>query len=98
MRRSVISALITDCPSPCRSGVGAPVVGEVDGEYNYDPRKHVLEWRVSVIDASNKTGSMEFSVPGLPSDFFPIKVYFISTKSYCHVEVRVAAVCYVSVW
>ena len=78
--------------------MGAPVVGEVDGEYNYDPRKHVLEWRVSVIDASNKTGSMEFSVPGLPSDFFPIKVYFISTKSYCHVEVRVAAVCCVSVW
>ncbi len=75
-----------------RSGVGAPVVGEVDGDYSYEPKKHVLEWRVSVIDASNKTGSMEFSVPGLPSDFFPIKVYFISTKSYCHVEVRVSVV------
>ncbi len=74
---------------PCpfyRSGVGAPVVGEVDGEYSYDPKKHTLDWRVSVIDSSNSSGSIEFSIAGLPSDFFPIRVYFISTKSYCHVE------------
>ena len=63
------------------------MVGDVDGEYSYDSKKHVLDWRVSVIDQSNKTGSMEFSVAGLPNDFFPIKVYFISTKSYCHIEV-----------
>lgn len=72
---------------PIPSGVGAPVVGDMDGEYNYDSKKHVLDWRVSVIDQSNKTGSMEFTVPGIPEDFFPIKVYFISTKSYCHIEV-----------
>ncbi len=70
-----------------RSGVGAPVVGEVDGEYSYDSKKHTLDWRVSVIDINNRSGSLEFSIAGLPGDFFPIRVYFISTKSYCHVEV-----------
>jgi len=72
-----------------RSGVGAPVVSDCDGEYSYDARKHTLAWRVSVVDFSNKAGTMEFSVPGMPNDFFPIKVYFISTKSYCNIEVRV---------
>ena len=72
---------------PHRSGVGAPVVGDVDGEYNYESKKHVLQWRLPVIDASNKTGSMEFSIPAIPDDFFPINVSFVSTKLYCHVEV-----------
>ena len=69
--------------------MGAPVVGDVDGEYHYDAKKHILEWRVSVIDATNKTGSMEFNVAGLPGDFFPIRVYFVSSKSYCNIEVRI---------
>ena len=72
---------------PHRSGVGAPVVGDVDGEYHYESKKHVLQWRLPVIDASNKTGSMEFSIPAIPDDFFPITVSFVSTKLYCHVEV-----------
>ena len=70
--------------------MGSPVVGEVDGEYNYDSKKHVLQWRLPVIDASNKSGSMEFSIPAIPDDFFPIRVSFISTKLYCHIEVSLA--------
>ena len=72
---------------PVPSGVGAPVVGELDGEHHYDSRKHVLEWRLPVIDASNKNGSLEFSIAGMAGDFFPIKVSFLSTKSYCNIEV-----------
>ena len=62
-------------------------MGELDGEHHYDSRKHVLEWRLPVIDASNKNGSLEFSIAGMAGDFFPIKVSFLSTKSYCNIEV-----------
>ena len=40
-----------------------------------------------MIDASNKNGSLEFSIAGMAGDFFPIKVSFLSTKSYCNIEV-----------
>ena len=63
------------------------MVGELDGEHHYDSKKHVLEWRLPVIDASSKSGSMEFSIAGMAGDFFPIKVTFLSTKSYCNIEV-----------
>jgi len=72
---------------PVPSGVGAPVVGELDGEHHYDSKKHVLEWRLPVIDASSKSGSIEFSIAGMAGDFFPIKVTFLSTKSYCNIEI-----------
>ena len=65
------------------------MIGELDGEHFYDPKKHTLEWRLPVIDASNRTGSMEFTVAGLPLDFFPINVSFTSAKPYCSIEVSV---------
>ena len=70
-----------------RSGVGAPVVGDCDGEYNYDSRKNTLHWTLPLIDSSNKSGSMEFSVGGHPDDFFPVAVSFVSKKSYCDIQV-----------
>ena len=41
-----------------------------------------------MVDASNKNGSMEFTIAAVPDDFFPIRVSFTSTKLYCHIEVR----------
>lgn len=70
-----------------RHGVGGPVVGEVDGEYHYDHKHSVLEWQLPVVDSSNKSGSMEFSIAGHPGDFFPVSVSFSSTKSYCNLKV-----------
>ena len=75
------------CPPPPRSSVGAPVVGEVDGEYSYNAKKHILNWRLALIDASTSHGSMEFAIAGMPSDFFPVKVSFASSKPYCNIEV-----------
>lgn len=72
---------------PVPSGVGAPVVGEVEGEYSYEAKKHMLNWRLALIDSSARQGSMEFSMAGMPGDFFPIKVSFVSSKPYCKVEV-----------
>ena len=70
-----------------RHGVGGPVVSDVDGEYHYDHKHSVLEWQLPVIDTSNKSGSMEFSIAGHPGDFFPVSVSFSSTKSYCDLKV-----------
>ena len=70
-----------------RSGVGAPVVNECDGEYHYESRKGLLEWSLPLIDQSNKSGSMEFSINGHPDDFFPVNVTFQSSKTFCDVVV-----------
>jgi len=72
---------------PVPSGVGAPRVSECEGEYHHDNRKNILEWKLPVIDESNKTGSMEFSIAGHPDDFFPVSVSFVSKKSYCDIEI-----------
>lgn len=69
----------------CR--VGAPVVGDLDGQYNHDSRKNMLEWSLPVIDEKNKTGSLEFSIAGRPSDFFPINVSFVSKRNFCDIQV-----------
>lgn len=69
-------------------GVGGPVVGEIDGEYHYDHKRSLLEWQLPVIDSSNKSGVLEFSIAGHPGDFFPVTVTFISSKSYCDLKVR----------
>ena len=66
---------------PCPSGCGAPVVGECDGSYAYDARKNILTWTLPVIDKSNSTGQLDFSMPSNPDDFFPVEVGFHSTKS-----------------
>lgn len=64
------------------------MIGEIDGEYRHDSRRNLLEWCLPVIDAKNKSGSLEFSVAGQPNDFFPVQVSFISKKNYCNIQVR----------
>lgn len=73
---------------PMPSGAGSPVVNECEGEYRYDNRKNILEWRLPVIDSSNKTGSMELSIGGHANDFFPVNVSFVSKRLYCDIEVE----------
>lgn len=66
---------------------GTPVVSECEGMYDFDTRKNRLLWNLPVINASNKTGSLEFSCPGKPSDFFPVSVQFESSQSYCNIKI-----------
>uniref|UniRef100_A0A0K8TP77 Coatomer subunit delta n=1 Tax=Tabanus bromius TaxID=304241 RepID=A0A0K8TP77_TABBR len=64
-----------------------PTVGECDGTYKHDPRKHLLQWNLPVIDNSNKAGSLEFSVnAAIPEDFFPVQVSFVSKTSYADIK------------
>ncbi|CAL8372576.1 archain 1b [Gadus morhua] len=72
---------------PVPSGVGAPVIGDLDGEYKHDSRRNLLEWCLPVIDSNNKSGSLEFSIAGQPNDFFPVNVSFVSKRSYCDIQV-----------
>ena len=34
---------------PIPSGMGAPVIGSCDGDYNHDSRKNFLEWNLPII-------------------------------------------------
>ncbi|XP_050228390.1 coatomer subunit delta [Mercurialis annua] len=66
----------------------APSVGDINGEWRYDSRNSVLEWSILLIDNSNRSGQMEFSVP--PADtsaFFPINVRFSATSTYSDLKV-----------
>ena len=62
------------------------MVSECDGDYTYEKRGSLL-WQLPVIDANNKSGSMEFSCHGCPDDFFPIRVSFYSKKTYSGIQV-----------
>jgi coatomer subunit delta len=75
----------TDC---CLSSAGSsPAIAECDGDYHHDSRKNVLTWSLPIIDATNKAGALEFSVPAsIPGDFFPLQVQFTSKISYAEVK------------
>ncbi|XP_014090419.2 coatomer subunit delta [Bactrocera oleae] len=60
-----------------------PSVAEYDGTYNYDARKHILQWNIPIIDKNNTSGSMEFSCnSSISGDFFPLQVNFVSKTPY----------------
>jgi hypothetical protein len=71
-----------------RSGGQTPVIGKIDGEYQFDNRKTTLIWTLAVIDQSNSEGSLEFSVRGKAADFFPIQVDFIAETPFCDIKVK----------
>ncbi|XP_033213605.1 coatomer subunit delta [Belonocnema kinseyi] len=65
-----------------------PVVNECDGQYNHESRRNTLTWSLAIVDASTKSGSMEFSAPcSTPSDFFPLHISFSSKTSYAKIKV-----------
>jgi len=72
---------------PVPHGVGTPNVAECDGDYTMDTRRSALLWQHTLIDANNKSGSLEFSVGGNPDDFFPVTLGFNSTKSFSGIKV-----------
>lgn len=64
-----------------------PSITECDGEYCHESRKHQLHWNLPVIDAANKQGAMEFTVPSsIPGDFFPVEVSFVSKSIYADLK------------
>jgi len=70
-----------------RGGGQTPVIGKIDGDYQFDSRKTTLIWSLPVIDQSNSEGSLEFSVKGKSADFFPIQVDFVAETPFCDIKV-----------
>lgn len=67
----------------------APVVGECEGSYEYHKTKNVIVWSMPIIDASNSTGTLEFTVPNGHSDhFFPVTVAFTSENLFVPITVQ----------
>jgi len=65
-----------------------PVIGECEGDYKVDKSRAQLQWRLPLIDRSNKTGTLEFTTPSGHADhFFPIRVSFVSKQLFCDVKV-----------
>ncbi|CAF0795485.1 unnamed protein product [Rotaria sordida] len=72
---------------PLPSGGQTPVIGKIDGDYQFDNRKTTLIWTLPVIDQSNSEGALEFSIRGKSADFFPIQVDFVAETGYCDIKV-----------
>lgn len=70
----------------------SPTVAECDGDYNHDSRKNLLQWNLPIIDATNKSGSLEFNAPhSIPGDFFPVNITFTSKIPYADMRVKQVA-------
>lgn len=64
-----------------------PSVTECDGDYQLDARRHTLTWSLALVDATCKSGALEFSAPSSsPGDFFPLHVSFTSSQSYANIK------------
>ena len=67
----------------------APAIASAVGETTYDKRNGVLAWTVGLVDASNASGSIEFTTAaaGSADAFFPIQVGFGAPRPLCDIEV-----------
>lgn len=66
-----------------------PVVTDCEGQYTHEAKKNTLVWSIPIIDATTKSGSMEFSVPNSrPADFFPLHISFSSNTPYAKIKVK----------
>lgn len=66
----------------------APGILSVDGTHKYNAAHNELIWELQMIDQSNSTGSLEFSIAQKDTDaFFPITVEFSSQSLFVDVEV-----------
>ena len=70
------------------SAVHPPDIIDCDGETQFDSKESRLVWTISTMDASNSSGSLEFSVPEADhQDFFPVQVSFTSPATICAMQV-----------
>ncbi|KAB7496718.1 Coatomer subunit delta [Armadillidium nasatum] len=72
---------------PLASGVPPPVINECEGEHELDKLHSTLIWRIPVIDKTCPTAAMDFTARGVPENFFPVKVNFVSKRPYCNLKV-----------
>ncbi|KAJ1931674.1 coatomer subunit delta, partial [Linderina macrospora] len=83
--RLVLDDVVVSIPIPHGA---QPTVGEVDGLYSVNHARSTLDWQIPTVDASNKDGSLDFSVAGDDAGaFFPVMISFACSKSYYDLDV-----------
>lgn len=86
----VISTLITFAIILVSTG-SYPTVASHSGEWQLNPSSHHLDWTTPLINAEDRSGSLEFSISGSDVNaFFPVQVSFVGLGNT--VGVRVASV------
>lgn len=72
---------------PSRAG-SYPTVSSHTGEWSLNPSSHSLDWSIPLVDADDRSGSLEFSVGGDDAGaFFPVKVSFVAQGSLAGVSI-----------
>jgi hypothetical protein len=61
----------------------SPEVSDVDGDYEVDTAEHVLVWHAGRVDASRRSGQLEFSVPSGGGCLFPGASIICITQELC---------------
>lgn len=74
---------------PLAPGAPPPVINECEGEHEYNRAHCALVWRIPVIDKTAPTAAMDFTARGVPDNFFPVRVSFNSTRTFCDIKVCV---------
>ncbi|KAI0714795.1 hypothetical protein C8Q76DRAFT_437508 [Earliella scabrosa] len=65
-----------------------PTVSSHSGEWALNSSSHSLDWTIPLINAEDRSGSLEFSVGGDDAGvFFPVKVSFVAQGSIAGVKV-----------
>ncbi len=60
----------------------------VDGSHKHNASSQELIWEIPLVDESNSSGTMEFTIAQKSADaFFPIQVEFSSSQLFCELEV-----------
>jgi len=79
--------LVISIPLPAGS---YPVVASHTSEWQLNPSSHRLDWTIPLVNAEDRSGSLEFSITGSEvNTFFPVHVSFVGLGSI--VGVRVAS-------
>ncbi|KII93087.1 hypothetical protein PLICRDRAFT_379104 [Plicaturopsis crispa FD-325 SS-3] len=78
--------LVISIPLPTGS---YPSVSSHTGEWALNPSSHSLDWSVPLVNADERSGSLEFTVGGDDAGaFFPVKVSFVGQGSLAGVTVE----------
>lgn len=78
-------------PSTPTSAGSYPTVTSHTGDWQLNPSSHSLDWTIPLVNADDRSGTMEFSVGGDDvGAFFPVKVQFVGQGNT--VGVRVGSV------
>ena len=65
-----------------------PVILNMDGTHRHSPSNQEMIWEIDLIDKSNSSGSLEFTIAQKNSEaFFPITVQFESQTLFCNIDV-----------